>query len=165
MSTQEYYVIDSSSLIELNRMNPMDIYESVWKNLEVLLENGFLISPEEVMKEVSKKDDELRDWAKQHKKMFIQLDEFQIQKVIEIQSKYPSFVDPDKENPVADPFVIALALEKDPQQTIIPIEKKRIVVSEEKLRGNKIKIPYVCQQYDIECIDVFELFRREKWKF
>ena len=165
MSTQEYYVIDSSSLIELNRMNPMDIYESVWKNLEILLENGFLISPEEVMKEVSKKDDELRDWAKQHKKMFIQLDEFQIQKVIEIQSKYPSFVDPDKENPVADPFVIALALEKDPQQTIIPIEKKRIVVSEEKLRGNKIKIPYVCQQYDIECIDVFELFRREGWKF
>ena len=165
MSTQEYYVIDSSSLIELNRMNPMDIYESVWKNLEVLLENGFLISPEEVMKEVSKKDDELRDWAKQHKKMFIQLDEFQIQKVIEIQSKYPSFVDPDKENPVADPFVIALALEKDLQQTIIPIKKKRIVVSEEKLRGNKIKIPYVCQQYDIECIDVFELFRREGWKF
>lgn len=165
MSTQEYYVIDSSSLIELSRMNPMDIYESVWKNLEVLLENGFLISPEEVMKEVSKKDDELRNWTKQHKKMFIQLDEFQIQKVIEIQSKYPSFVDPDKENPVADPFVIALALEKDPQQTIIPMEKKRIVVSEEKLRGNKIKIPYVCQQYDIECIDVFELFRREKWKF
>jgi len=49
------------------------------------------------------------------------------------------------------------------QTTLVTI--KRIVVTEEKLRGNQIKIPFVCNQKSIEAIDVIELFRTEGWKF
>lgn len=31
------YIIDTSSLIELNRHNPMDVYPGVWKNIENLI--------------------------------------------------------------------------------------------------------------------------------
>lgn len=65
----------------------------------------------------------------------------------------------------ADAWVVALAVETatNPQQTIIQI--KRIVVTEEKLRGDKIRIPYVCQKYSIESIGIIEMFRIESWKF
>ncbi|RLG15018.1 MAG: hypothetical protein DRN71_02335 [Candidatus Nanohalarchaeota archaeon] len=42
---------------------------------------------------------------------------------------------------------------------------KRIVVTEEKLRENKIRIPFVCIQYRIESIDIIDMFRAEGWKF
>jgi len=66
---------------------------------------------------------------------------------------------------MADPWGIALAIEmtRGSQQTLTPI--KRIVVTEEKLRGEKIRIPYVCQKYNIDSIDIIEMFRIEGWKF
>ena len=65
----------------------------------------------------------------------------------------------------ADPWVIALAKEMitDPQQTLTSI--KRIVVTEEKLREKRVRIPYVCQKFNIDSIDIIEMFRIEGWKF
>jgi hypothetical protein len=41
-----------------------------------------------------------------------------------------------------------------------------VVVSQEKLTtSGRPKIPNVCAAYDIPCIDILELFRREKWEF
>ena len=62
----------------------------------------------------------------------------------------------------AEPWVIALAIEMttDSQQTLFQIEK--IVVTEEKLRGEKIRIPYVCRKYNIDSIDIIEMFRIEE---
>ena len=35
--TKNYYIIDTSSLVELNKHNPMDVYQSVWKKMEQLI--------------------------------------------------------------------------------------------------------------------------------
>ncbi len=48
------------------------------------------------------------------------------------------------------------------QRTLFEI--KRVVVTEEKLRGDKIRIPYVCSKKSIEAIDMVELFRTEGWR-
>ena len=40
MTAQSIYIIDSCSLIDLMRMNPMDIYESVWSRLEEHARHG-----------------------------------------------------------------------------------------------------------------------------
>ena len=48
MKSMDYYVIDSSSLIELNRRYPIDIFPGLWKKVEELINKGLLISPEEV---------------------------------------------------------------------------------------------------------------------
>ena len=70
MTTINYYVIDSSSLIELNRRYPIDVFPTLWKNMEKLIEKGHLISHKEVLKEISIMDDSLKKWAKQQKKFF-----------------------------------------------------------------------------------------------
>lgn len=165
MSAHNCYVMDTSSLIDLKEKNPMDIYETVWKKLESLIDHGFLISPEEVKREVLIWDDELGKWAGKNERMFKPLNGSQIRKVFEIQSDFPSLVDLDKETPEADPFVVALALVKDPQPTIETVGTERVVVSEEKRRGNRVRIPMVCQRYGLKCLSIFDVFRTEGWKF
>jgi len=160
MSSKNIYVIDASSLIDLNKYNPIDVYPSVWASLGEIIKKGFLVSPKEVYKEISKKDDKLLEWAKKQKNFFKEPTEKQIEIIKDILQKYPSIVNVDGRNS-ADPFVIALAIEmmNNNQQTLFPI--KRIVVTEEKLRGNQVRIPFICQNYNIECLNVIDMFRAE----
>lgn len=161
---QTRYIIDTSSLIELNKHNPMDIFQTPWKRIEELIKNKRLFAPKEVLNEINQYDDTLAAWAKKHSDLFIEETAEQIKIVKEILKTYPSLIKKDKRH-AADPWVIALAIEmiQNPQQTLLEI--KRIVVTEEKLRGNKVRIPYVCQEYKIESIDILDMFRMEGWKF
>ena len=170
MTTINYYVIDSSSLIELNRRYPIDVFPTLWKNVETLIEKGFLISHKEVRKEILVflgRDESLKKWVEKQKKFLKELDEKQMEIVKEILKKYPSLAKSDNETAAADPFVIALAVEmgSDPQKTLFQTVKGRIIVTEEKLRGTKVKIPFVCKDYHIECINIIEMCRVERWKF
>jgi len=58
------YIIDTSSLIELNRHNPMDIYKTPWQKMEGLIRSGRLVAPREVLDEITQFDDSLAKWAK-----------------------------------------------------------------------------------------------------
>ncbi len=142
----------------------MDIYQTPWEKLETLIKNKRLLAPREVLNEINSYDDVLATWAKQHTDMFKEETAEQIEIVKEILKKYPSLIKQDKHY-AADPWVIALAIEmiQNPQQTLVEI--KRIVVTEEKLRGNKVRIPSVCQEYSIQAIDILDMFRLEGWKF
>ena len=159
-----HYIMDTSSLVELNRHNPIDVFPSVWNNLESLSKKGLLVAPYEVLSEVKERDDELASWAKRNNSIFRPPTKKQIEILKDILKNYPALVKEDRKYD-ADAWVVALAVEMatGPQQTIIQI--KRIVVTEEKLRGDKIRIPYVCQKYDIEAIGIIEMFRIEGWKF
>ena len=90
--TEEYYVIDTSSLIDLNRFNPIDLYPSVWKKLENLINKGQLISPIEVFNELKKQDDGVAEWAKKNKTMFKYVTKRQTEIVTQILIKYPSLI-------------------------------------------------------------------------
>ncbi|HLC46650.1 MAG TPA: DUF4411 family protein [Candidatus Nanoarchaeia archaeon] len=166
-SIKNYYVIDSCSLMELNRKYPMDIFPPLWHKIESLISKGFLVSPKEVLKEIERGDDHLKEWARRQTNLFKDLTPKQIHIVKELLAKYPKWLNEDSMVPIADPFVIALAIEMetDAQATLIETIKKRIVVSEERMSGKKTKVPYVCQEYDIECIFLIEMFRKEGWVF
>jgi len=163
----DYYVIDSCSLIELNRKYPLVVFPGVWRNVEKLINDGLLVAPKEVLREIENGDDEVKAWAKKQKKLFKELNEHQINIVKDILKKYPALAKSNSLTPVADPFVIALAveMEKDPQRTLTETIRKRIIVTEESLSGNKIKIPFVSDKYGIECIFLVEMFKREGWRF
>ena len=162
--TSNNYIMDSSSLIELNRHNPVDIFPSLWKNMESLISKGLLVAPIEVLNEITERDDQLAKWAKEQTSFFRAPTQRQIEILKDVLKAYPSMVREDRKYD-ADPWVIALAKEMitDPQQTLTSI--KRIVVTEEKLRGEKVRIPYVCQKYNIDSINIIEMFRIEGWKF
>ena len=162
--TDDVYIIDTSSLVKLNRNNPIDVFPSIWEKLKFLADNDRLVAPREVHNEIKQNDDMLSKWAKNQKRMFKEPTQRQIQLVQEILKDCPSLIDTERKYD-ADPWVIALAIElsSSPQKTLLTI--KRIVVTEEKLRGTQVKIPYVCGQKSIEAIDIVELFRAEGWKF
>ncbi|MEI7961117.1 MAG: DUF4411 family protein [archaeon] len=163
MDQRNFYVIDASSLIELNYRYPMDIFLTLWKKIEQLIKNGLLISHREVLKEITK-DDDLKKWASKQKNFFKEIDAKQIEIATKIINKYPSLVDITKTSS-ADPFLIALTvnLQCDPQKKICI--GGHLIVTEEKIRGNRIRIPFVCQDYNIKCIDIREMYKEEKWKF
>jgi len=162
--TSNIYIIDSSSLIELNKHSAMDVFVSVWKNISDLIDNDRLVAPKEVLNEIKDYDDTLANWAKNQKKLFKNPSARQIEIVQEILRDYPALIDVNVKHS-ADPWVIALAIElsSSSQKTLVKI--KRIIVTEEKLRGDKVRIPFVCNQKSIEAIDIVEMFRTEGWKF
>jgi len=162
--TYNSYIMDSSSLIDLNKHSPIDVFPSVWKNLESLIGQGLLVAPLEVLNEITQMDDQLSKWVKEQANFFRDPTEKQIEIVKDILKSYPSMVREDREYD-ADSWVIALAIEmkSDTQQTLLPI--KRIIVTEEKIRGERVRIPYVCQKYQVDSIDIIEMFRIEGWKF
>lgn len=158
------YIIDSSSLIELNRHNPMDIYQTPWEKVDGLIKNGRLVAPREVLDEITRLDDSLAKWGRKHRRLFRDPTKEQIEIVREILKEYPSFIKNGKRY-AADPWVIALAIEMIRSHQSTLYEVKRIVVTEEKIRGNKVRIPYVCREYSVQAIDILDMFRIEGWRF
>jgi hypothetical protein len=157
------YIIDTSSLIELQRL-PRDIFVTLWDDIENLIQKEILISTEEVLEELKKKDDYISQWAKNNKKMFKKLTQEQIIEVKNILNIFPKLIDINRETPQADPFIIALALYEEPQKPII--STNRIIITNEKIsRGQISKIPNVCVHFNIKCIDLFDFFREMKWKY
>lgn len=160
--TSNTYVIDSSSLIELHRHNPIDVYRTVWKHMETLIKKNQLVAPKEVLNEITSNDDNLSKWAKTHQELFLELDQTQIPILKDVLKEYPSLSQEGRKY-AADAFVVALAKTMSSPQTLTSM--KIIVVTDEKIRGNKIKIPFVCKKYGIQAIDIIEMFRMEGWKF
>jgi hypothetical protein len=129
-----------------------------------LIDADMLISHIEVFNEITQQDDTLTEWLKVNKKMFKDFSQKQAEIVKQILAKYPSFVKKDSKYD-ADSWLIALAkeIQNDPQKTLFNI--KRLIVTEESFKGNKIKIPLVCKEFGIDCINRVEMFRQEGWKF
>lgn len=159
------YCIDTSAVIDLwRRVYAPDVFPSVWKEIENLISQGYLIAPREVLNELERyfdKNDELLKWAKKHKRMFKDLDDAQLQQVQNILKEFQRFVDETKETPEADPFVIALAMSK--RWTVITSEQPANLNANP---GARPKIPNVCEHYNVKCIyQLLEFFRERKWKF
>ena len=120
--------------------------------MEQLIDEGRLLAVDEVLRELEKKDDTLHDWAGQHGELFVPLDQPIINRATAIISRFPSLVDTSRMRGTADPFVIGLA-----------VEQGLSVVTAEKPKPTKPKIPDVCQALNVPCISLLELFRREGW--
>jgi len=155
------YCVDTSSLIEMRACYPRDIFPTLWRNIEGLCREGRIIAPIEVKKEIEEGDDELIRWLnrKDIRKIFIEPNETQMKIVADILKNYSFLAKPEKPGPNADPWLIALAIE----QNNLLFNKCIVVTEESKEKPNRI--PAVCRNYNIECIRLIELFRREEWKF
>jgi hypothetical protein len=153
---KQIYVIDTCSFTELRRRYPQDVVPGAWKVLLQFAESGILISSNEVWLELEAQEDQVTDWAREHRKIFISLNpDIQI-KATEILASYPNLLDIKKQKSSADPFLIATA-----------IVEGGIVVTQETPNGfgsKYVKIPNVCQELKVPYIDLLELFRREKVK-
>ncbi len=145
------YVFDSNIFINLQQRQPIDVYPSVWGKIGDLMENGTIISSQEVYEEILSGDDYLSKWAKQREKYFLSTDEETQRAVRSILLEHRGLVEGGRKKNNADPFVIAVAQLND-----------CTVVSEETKTKNAEapKIPDVCETMGIKCIN-FVAFSRE----
>lgn len=117
--------------------------------------------PEEVKDEILKTDDDLAKWVKECKIPIIKTTQRVTENLSKIYTANPShkyLVDNTKARSLADPWVIAHAMTQ--KATVVTKEIKVTAVS-----SKKIKIPNVCENMNIRCINDFDLITELKLKF
>lgn len=150
------YCFDTSAFIEpWRRLYPPDVFPAVWEKLDDLIGTGRLIATIEVYEDLKRKDDEILEWAKIRKDIFLPIDDGIQETLIEILGTYPRLVDSKRGRSGSDPWVVALARMEE-----------CAVVTYETPSGNldKPKIPDVCQDMRIDSMNLLDLFREEGWR-
>lgn len=151
------YCVDTSSLLQLQRVYPQDVFPRLWEHVAALAADGRLISSEEVLLELKRKEgDVVSQWAQQHATIFLPPVE-QIQNhVTQIMQQFPRLVDARAGKSFADPFVVATA-----------VLQGCTVVTEEAPTGStdRPKIPDVCRALKLQCIRLIQMIQQEKWQF
>lgn len=165
MLEMDVYCIDTSSLIEMKDRYPRDVFIDLLPKMEKLINDGRLIAPVEVKKEIEQGDDELKKWVKGKKGLFVKPDARQFKKMKEILEKYPFLAKSKDVSAInADPWLISLTIVKNEEMREGLFRRKCVVVTEES-KTNPQRIPSVCRGYNIESINLLEFFRRVGWKF
>lgn len=150
------YLIDTDVLIGFYESIPMEIYETQWELIKSYISEEKIILCEAVVGEV-KKADELKQWLSQFSKNIVPC--YTREVIVEaktIINDFPKLIDVVNPSDQADPYVIAVA--KLNNYTVLSNE----ILSE---GGKKMKIPYVCKQLSIDCMNTKQFYQEEKWKF
>lgn len=157
------YCIDSSAFIILNRYYDLPV---LWNNLDDLFKASHIISHSFVFEEINpktSKPDFLAKWISDKKSSFFGITERQTQLVSKILSDFPGLIDHNKEINEADPWLIALAIERKESFGLLDNQSEVIVVSEESRRSSN-RIPAVCKKFGIPHMSLKEFFQDNGWK-
>ena len=149
------YSVDTSALMDAwVRYYPPDVFDTLWKRVDAMVEEGRLLAVYEVQRELAKQDDELHKWVTARPTMLVALDESLQHTAAAIINRFPSLTSTKSVmSGSADAFVIALAQERN-----------LTVVTAEKSKPSKPRIPDVCKSLDVPCIALVEMFRVEGWR-
>jgi hypothetical protein len=159
------FIVDSNFFIQAHRsIYPLDVVQSFWTKVKNLADNGTILSIDKVKKEIydnSSHEDELKIWCEANlpNDFFINTDA-EIHNYIKIVNWTNSMshhytnnaIQEFRETDLADPWLVAFAMSKN--WTIVTYEKS------EPNRKNRIKIPEVCNQFNVRYINTIEM-RRE----
>jgi len=123
--------------------------------MDIAAKKGEILVIDEVVLELKRKDDGIHTWIEAREAMIVPIDGEVQRHLLEIMNKYPRLVDTRKNRSGCDPWVIALAR-----------ARALTVVTGEKSTGNlvKPKIPDVCRDLGIPCIEIVEFFRKQGWR-
>jgi len=160
VATPRRYCIDTSSIVALKRTYPRKSLGPLWDLLERLADDGRLIAPHEVLRELNQVEDEMKAWAKTHSGIFVPIDTDQANALKEIQVEFPGVSASAKQGPHADPWCLALSLVRTRSGDDLHL------ISEEKDTITKSdKIPYVARHFKIQPARVLEVPSLEGLEF
>ncbi|MDE0610805.1 MAG: DUF4411 family protein [Anaerolineaceae bacterium] len=149
------YSIDTSSLIDWHRYYPGDIFEQLSEMFTEACDSSILVAHEYVLEELSRRDDELLQWAKDRDNFILPLDEDVQNGAKRIIEEYGLNQASHSSRIVADPFVVSLA--KCHGLTVVTEEKRGARESP--------KIPFICQSENVKCLNILDFMREMGWKF
>lgn len=133
----------------------------LWEHIEKLVDEGRIIATREVYDELKDHaEEDLLEWLKHHKSMFIETDVAIVghAKAIinDVYTTYKGGYKPDQKN-AADPFVVAVALSR--QAVVFTQEHRQDPHNPSEV--NAPKIPTVCDSCDVDCVNLHEFIERE----
>lgn len=139
-----------------NRYYPPDVIPALWEQLDRLAGTGTIICPDEVLREIARKDDALHKWVKKRPRLFYPLDDPTQVAAAEVLAAFPKLVDTRRNRSVADPFVVATGR-----------LRFATVVTGEKAVGTaeRPRIPNVCAHFNVRSINMLDFIREQGWVF
>jgi len=161
LKKKKIYCFDTSAFVTLSRTseNIIKMPDSLWTHLEQMMKKGNLISHRIVFNEISsnnKNPDFITRWVLNKKDFFLIKSDSQRKQIPIIVSKFPDLIDYKMEREQADPWLIALAIEKSKEQTLFEICAS-VVVSQENPNSSK-KIPAACKFFNVKHLSLRNFF-------
>lgn len=154
------YVFDNSPLSVLFRSYYRTRFPTLWQRFDALVLGNGILSTREVHREIEDGPlESLRDWANENHDLFPAPTAQEGAFVAQIFAVGHFQQNIEKQKLLkggrnADPFVIARA-------AIVGCP----VVTMELLRPNAVKIPNICQHFQIEYLSLEQFMERENWQF
>lgn len=155
------YLLDANVLIDANRdYYRLDSVPEFWEWLVHLGTAGRVKVPREILDEVKAGKDALAEWLRRDEVLGAllldeALDPVRVQTVHNVYAPDRPLDDIELEKVAADPLLISYALDGDDERAVVTTETSRPSAT----RSNR-KIPDVCRDLNIDCINTFELTRR-----
>lgn len=165
--TSNIYCVDSSALITINRYYPKRLIPDLWNHSEELFKHKKVISHDivfdEIVPDTGSKDD-IGKLITKYKSSFYPITNRQGQLALQILANFPRLIDPRSKKEQADPWIIALIIEKKEEQNLFGKESDFVIVSAESEKS-ETKIPAVCKHYKVRHMNLFEFFEDNGWEF
>lgn len=153
------YVFDSGAFIHIFRYYYADVFKTFWEKFEEAIKEGKIVSVMEVRRELESHGDDLADWVKNHKYIFLKPNQQEADIIKHIYSNIHFEHNIKKQDKLqycneADPFVVSKAKATG-----------CIVVSTEVYKKDGAKVPNLCEYENVEHLSVEEFMKKESWKF
>ena len=147
------YVIDTSSILSQkdDRRYRLNVWPTLWNKISDLVKEKRIITCSEIFEEVQ--DDLPQKWYNDLNGFVLPINNEIQKKVVEVVTSNPQMINFKQIKSSGDAFLIATAMEYN-----------LTVITEENKDSSK-KIPQVCKNLNIPCIDILGLCVREGWHF
>lgn len=158
------YLLDANTYIQAKNLHyQMSFCPAYWAWLDKQYEVSALASIRTIYDELSEGDDELSEWVKVRKDHFLPVSQDEVQEkfaevaqyVADLEGKKPEFVAEFLDK--ADPWLVASAA----------VNGGTVVTHEVPVPANstKVKIPNICDAFEVPYITTFQLLNRLKAQF
>lgn len=151
------YSFDTSVILNGRRdLFRPSVFRTLWRQIEDAIAAGQIRSVDEVQRELARRDDDANQWARAQHGLYVPLEIPIQQGAAQILNLHPRLVGQGGRRSAADPFVIALAM-----------VNTGTVVTEENATGNlnKPRIPDVCGDLGVPCLNLMEFIEAQGWTF
>jgi len=150
------YVLDTNAFIFLGHYYPSR-FPTIWERIDELVREGRFWSVKEVRNEIEYNChfEHIEKWIKNNRRIFRKPNQQEMDFVAQIfqRKKFSGLIRHShiyKGLPVADPFIIASA--KIHEGT---------VVTQESYKPGGARIPTVCKEFDVDCVNIEQFLERE----
>lgn len=137
---------------------PLKFSSVCGQDMEELVQQGRLIAPEDIFDELTDQQDDLYEWAKAHRNLFVEIGPREEDRLRKMLAAFPQLADPIKSRSCAssaDQILVALAA-----------ANRYVLVSEESAGSRtKPKIQELCDLFRVERIRFLDIVKREGWTF